>query len=76
MIPFTFVLSNPFENWTRSSPELLGTIFLYLGYNCPLEELRVQLHDVLEQSELWDKRVEGVVVTECKPGIWKCLEEL
>jgi hypothetical protein len=59
----TYFLEKPFQNWTRSSADLLGTVFLYVDYTAPLEAIRDELKRILENSPLWDKRVGILQVT-------------
>ncbi|MHA4893456.1 mechanosensitive ion channel family protein [Pedobacter sp. PWIIR3] len=66
ILPITYFIEKPFQNWTRVSAELLGTVFLYLDYNTPIQPLREKLTEVLEASPLWDKRVNVVQVTDSK----------
>lgn len=63
IVPITYFIDNAFQNWTRISADLLGTIYLYLDYTIPLEEVRKELKRLAEASELWDKKVCGLVVT-------------
>ena len=66
ILPITYFVEKPFQNWTRVSAEILGTVFLYLDYFAPVELLREELTRVLEQHTLWDKRVNIVQVTDNK----------
>lgn len=66
ILPITYFVEKPFQNWTRVSAEILGTVFLYLDYLAPVELLREELTRVLEQHALWDKRVNVVQVTDNK----------
>jgi small-conductance mechanosensitive channel len=63
VLPITYFLDKPFQNWTRVSAELLGTIFLYVDYTVPVEALRQELQRIVESDERWDRRVVGLVVT-------------
>jgi small-conductance mechanosensitive channel len=63
VLPITYFLDKPFQNWTRVSAELLGTIFLYVDYTVPVEALRQELQRIVEGDERWDRRVAGLVVT-------------
>lgn len=63
IVPITYFIEKPFQNWTRVSADLLGTIFLYLDYTVPLEEIRKELKRLAEASELWDKKVCVLQVT-------------
>jgi small-conductance mechanosensitive channel len=66
ILPITYFIEKPFQNWTRISSELLGTVFLYLDYNTPIPALRDELTRLLEDNPLWDKRVNKVQVTDNK----------
>jgi small-conductance mechanosensitive channel len=63
MVPLSYFIENPFQNWTRTSAELLGTSFLYVDYSIPVEPLRQEFTRILEESPLWDKRVCSLQVT-------------
>jgi len=63
VVPLSFFIEQPFENWTRRRGDLLGTAFLYVDYSVPVEPLRDELLRVVQESNLWDKRVCGLQVT-------------
>lgn len=63
IVPVTYFIENPFQNWTRTTAELLGTIYIYCDYTVPIEKIRQCLQDIVEQSDKWDKRVCGLQVT-------------
>jgi len=63
VLPITWFLENPFQNWTRSTADIIGTIFIYVDYNFPVESLRTVLPDMLKHNTDWDGRVVNVQVT-------------
>ncbi len=63
IIPATYFIEKPFQNWTRSSPDLLGIVELHLDYSVPVEPIRDELKRICEASEHWDGESCGVVVT-------------
>ena len=63
VLPISYFIEKPFQNWTRVSAELLGTVFVYVDYSVPVEAVRGELHRLLEASPLWDQRVWGLQVT-------------
>jgi small-conductance mechanosensitive channel len=67
VVPLSYFMDHPIENWTRESAELLGTVFLYADYRVPVEELRKKLKEILEASGLWDGRAWGLQVTDATP---------
>lgn len=66
ILPITYFIEKPFQNWTRVSAQLLGTVFLYLDYTIPIPPLREELTRLLINHPLWDKRVNVVQVTDNK----------
>ncbi|MBE0393671.1 mechanosensitive ion channel family protein [Flavobacterium sp. PL002] len=66
VLPSTYFLEKPFQNWTRNSADIIGTIFLYTDYMIPFDELRKELTRLLNTTELWDKKVDVLQVTDSK----------
>ncbi|MET0281698.1 MAG: mechanosensitive ion channel domain-containing protein [Steroidobacteraceae bacterium] len=66
IVPITYFLEKPFQNWTRTTVELLGTVELYVDYDFPMEALRAKLTELLQASKLWDRRVNVLQVTEAR----------
>src|SRR5438552_11199435 len=66
VLPITYFIEKPFQNWSRVSTELLGTVILYLDYQVPLGELRKELKRLAENNPKWDRRVCGLQVTDTK----------
>ncbi|MGB6037918.1 MAG: mechanosensitive ion channel domain-containing protein [Cryomorphaceae bacterium] len=64
VVPSTYFIEKPFQNWTRVSSDLLGTVFIHTDYRFPVDALREELKRVVEQSKLWDQKVAIVQVTE------------
>jgi len=64
ILPITYFIEKPFQNWTRVSADLLGTVFLYLDYTIPIEPLRQEMTRLLTASPLWDRRVNVVQITD------------
>jgi hypothetical protein len=66
IVPITYFLDKPFQNWTRTSVELLGTVELWVDYNFPVEALRARLTSILNASKFWDRRVNVLQVTDVR----------
>lgn len=66
ILPINYFITKPFQNWTRSTSEILGTVFLYVDYTIPLEAIRKEFDRLIELSPLWDKKVKVVQVTDTK----------
>ncbi|MFC1552039.1 mechanosensitive ion channel family protein [Candidatus Latescibacterota bacterium] len=63
VLPITYFIEKPFQNWTRVSAEILGTVYLYVDYNIPVQAVREELSKILGNSELWDRKVCALQVT-------------
>lgn len=68
IVPTTYFIEKPFQNWTKKSSEILGTVFLYTDYRVPFDALRKELTRILETTELWSGEVNVLQVTDSKPG--------
>lgn len=64
VLPISYFLEKPFQNWTRTSADIIGSVFLYLDYNVPLKNIRTRLDELLAETNLWDGRVKAVQVTD------------
>lgn len=63
VLPISYFIEKPFQNWTRTSAEVLGTVYLYVDYTVPVAAVREELRRVLEASEGWDRKVWNLQVT-------------
>jgi small-conductance mechanosensitive channel len=63
IVPTTYFIEKPFQNWTRVSADILGTVFIYTDYQVPVGELRKEFTRILEESDLWDGKVNVMQVT-------------
>ena len=66
VLPTTYFLEKPFQNWTRTTADIIGSVFIYTDYTISFDALRKELNRVLETCELWDKKVNVLQVTEAK----------
>jgi len=57
VLPLSYFLDHPFENWTRTSAEVLAHFFIYVDYTVPVEEARQELRRILESTPLWAGKV-------------------
>lgn len=68
VVPTTYFIEKPFQNWTKTSSDILGTVFLYTDYLVPFDALRAELTNILKGSKLWDGEVNNIQVTDSKAG--------
>lgn len=68
VLPSSYFTSTPFETWTRTSDEILGTVFMDLDWRVPMDAVRARFEQIVEESELWDRRRADVLVTGSQGG--------
>ncbi len=56
VVPLSYFIEKPFQNWTRDSSSLIGSVIWYLDYTVPMDEMRRKLTEIVEESTLWDRR--------------------
>jgi small-conductance mechanosensitive channel len=66
VLPISYFIEHPFQNWTRSSSNLLATVYLQVDYQVPLDALRGELTRILDASPNWDRQVNVLQVTDAK----------
>ncbi|RAX49416.1 mechanosensitive ion channel family protein [Arthrobacter sp. AQ5-05] len=71
IIPSTHFTTVPFENWSRRSTEISGSVLLDLNWNAPIEHLRTRTEQLLASTDLWDGRTGSLNVTDAIGGILK-----
>lgn len=66
ILPITYFIEKPFQNWTRIGSAITGTVFIHMDYSLPLEPLRKEFIKLLENNPLWDGRIKAMQVTDAK----------
>ncbi|MGW8314170.1 MAG: mechanosensitive ion channel family protein [Bacteroidales bacterium] len=64
IVPTTYFIEKPFQNWTRVSADILGTVFIYTDYQMPVDLLRTAFMEILKSTDLWDGKVGVMQVTD------------
>src|SRR6266851_2439329 len=64
IVPLTYFIEKPFQNWTYESAAQIGSILLHIDYTVPVDRLRRKLDEIVRQSPLWDGRVAALQVTD------------
>ncbi|MET9443898.1 mechanosensitive ion channel domain-containing protein [Streptomyces sp. NPDC006610] len=67
-MPVSYFTSKPFENWSRGTPQMTGTVYWQLDHSAPVEAMREKLRDILRQCPAWDGRTYGLDVTDTTPN--------
>lgn len=66
IVPTPYFIEKPFQNWTKTSADILGTVFLYTDYNVSFDALREELTRILKSTDLWDGKVNVLQVTDSR----------
>lgn len=64
ILPISYFIEKPFQNWTRTSSEIMGSVFFYADYTVPIEAIRGEAKRLVESNPNWDKKFWNVQVTE------------
>ncbi|MDX1761811.1 MAG: mechanosensitive ion channel [Christiangramia sp.] len=63
VVPTTYFIEKTFQNWTRSSADILGTVYIYADYALPFDAIRKEQTRLLNSTDLWDGNVNVMQVT-------------
>ena len=64
IVPLTYFIEKPFQNWTRDSTQILGTVFLHVDYATSAQRMRDKFMEVVKASKFWDGQVAVLQVTD------------
>ena len=67
IVPLAWLLEQPFQNWTRSNPELIGIVLWQVDYRVPVDPLRKKLEEIVRSTKLWNGNVVVLQVTDAHP---------
>ena len=66
IVPLSYFIERPFQNWSRESTNLIGAVLLHVDYTAPVERIRSTLTEIVNASKLWDGQVAKLQVTDAK----------
>ena len=66
IVPLTYFIEKPFQNWTREGSEIVGSLLLYVDYATPVDRIREKAKEIAAQSPLWNRKTLKVEVTDSK----------
>jgi len=66
IVPLTYFIEKPFQNWTRETSALMGNVMIYVDYGAPIAVMREKFLEILKQSDKWDGQVAALQVTDFK----------
>ena len=62
IVPLSYVIENPFQNWTRETASIIGSVTWHTDYSVPVDAMREKLKEFLSESKLWDGDVQVLQV--------------
>ncbi|KEP70888.1 mechanosensitive ion channel protein MscS [Thioclava dalianensis] len=69
VVPLSYFIEQPFQNWTRESAALIGTVMIYLDHSADIPAIRAKAREIAEASPLWDRDVFAVQVTDFRERV-------
>jgi len=66
IVPLTYFIEKPFQNWTRESSTLIGAVLINVDYRAPVAAIRNKAQAIVKKSSRWDGRVFNVAVSDFK----------
>lgn len=64
VVPLSYFIEKPFQNWTRDSASIIGSVYWYLDYTVPMDEMRAKLEEFVHASPHWDGKVSVLQVVD------------
>lgn len=68
VIPLQWFIEHPFQNWTRKSAAITGSVLWWVDYRQPLEPVRAEIRRLCEEvPHWWDGKLALLQVTDSGP---------
>jgi small-conductance mechanosensitive channel len=67
VVPLSYFIERPFQNWTRDTASLIGAIALHVDYAADVSKIRRRLEQAVRESKLWDGAVVNLQVIDTHP---------
>ncbi len=64
IVPLSYIFTNPFVNWTRSSASIVGSVMFFFDYSLDIDVLRAEAERLVKSSNLWDGQLLKVQVVD------------
>jgi small-conductance mechanosensitive channel len=64
IVPLTYFIEKPFQNWTRESSNQIGAVVLNVDYTTPVDRVRRKAEEITKASRLWDGNMVKLQVTD------------
>lgn len=69
ILPLSYFMEQPFQNWTRESASLIGVVAIYLDFTIPIDLIRAEVEKITAESGLWDRQVVNVAVVDFRERV-------
>lgn len=69
ILPLSYFIENPFQNWTRETASLIGSVTIFLDFTIPVQAIRQKVEEIAEASPLWDRQVVNVAVVDFREQV-------
>jgi small-conductance mechanosensitive channel len=66
IVPLSYFIEKPFQNWTREGSALIGSAMIYVDYRAPVGVIRDKLKEIAKNSKSWDGNIINLQVTDAK----------
>jgi len=64
VVPLSYFIEKPFQNWTHVSADLMGSVFIWADYSLPIAQLRPAVERIVKECKDWDQRFWNLQVTD------------
>ncbi len=64
VVPLSYLMTNPFQNWTRQSSQIMGSVFFFVDYTADVNRIRAKAEELAKASKLWDTKVVNTQLVE------------
>jgi small-conductance mechanosensitive channel len=64
VVPLTYFIETPFENWTRRTANLMGEVYFFADFTLDIDALRAQIPEMIRSTPLWDGQFQNLQVTD------------
>src|SRR5579863_137758 len=64
VVPLSYFIERPFQNWTRDAASLIGSVMLHVDYAADVPKIRERLEKTVHESKLWDGTVVNLQVVD------------
>ena len=64
IVPLTYFIEKPFQNWTRDTANQIGAVHLNVDYTAPVDRVRQKAEEIVKASPLWDGNLVKLHVTD------------